>query len=127
MDSNPTTKQQTSLGGGGGADGPKPELNLGRKRAEEWVASTSTTADNGIGGGGGETPSAGGGGGGDVRMGNDRTLAASPEAGRRSGARSRGGEVDMAMGEDEEERRAEARRQRKLVHGLTDFQPPEGW
>ena len=128
MDDNPSApafRPQTSLAEGG----PKPELHLGRKRAEEWVANSANTTDNGIGAEGEtggrvvRTTSAEG----DVRMANDRALAASPEAGRRSGARSRQSEGEMVMGEEDEEGRAEARRRRALVHGFTDYQPPREW
>ena len=115
MEAVPTTKQQTSL------TNDKTELNIGRKRAEEWVANTAGATESGIGEGVGNP-------GGDVGMANDGGQASSPDAGtgggRVSGARSHSSQGNAS---EDDEMKAEARRRRALVHGFTDYKAPSEW
>ena len=134
MESVPTTKQQTSL-----LSATKSEVNIGRKRAEEWVANNAgVTSGAAIGAMGISPPSGlGGGGVGDQRMmtGDTNSLSLPASPGEVAGGRISAGAarspssqgVHSGAGDEDDEMKAEARRRRALVHGFTDFQVPSEW
>ena len=110
MDVVPTVKQPTSLTNGK----TSTELNIGRKRAEEWVNSTPAL--------------------GDLASEADMTVDTNEQMHARSssggGLKSEGespGSTNSVDVYDGEVMRQQARKRRAKAHGFTDYEPPKEW
>ena len=109
-DAVPTIKQQTTVGN----SKPASEVNIGRKRAEEWINNTPAVGD--VASDAGMTVDT-----------NEQTHARSSSGG---GLKSEGdspGSVASGTVYDNDFSRQEARRRRAKAHGFTDFEPPKEW
>ena len=85
----------------------KDTTSIGRKRAEEWVASSGSAGAEGIG-----------------DIGSDAGMTnADTEGGLRTIKSESGGSAEYST----ESQQEAARRRRALVHGFTDFQVPNEW